>query len=32
VILLKHFNQKGRSTVDWARWRHNAIDPQGPRA
>jgi len=22
-ILLKHNHQKGHSTVDWARWRHN---------
>jgi len=28
--LLKHLQQKGRSTVDWGRWRQNAVAQRGP--
>jgi len=29
--MLKHFNQKGRSTVDWAWWRHTTTTQRAPR-
>jgi len=28
--LLKHLHQKGRSTVDWSRWRHDTTAQTGP--
>jgi len=29
-MLLKHLHLKGRTAVDWARWRHNTIAQRGP--
>jgi len=30
--LLKHLHQKGRCTVEWARWRLNTTAQEGPHA